>query len=108
MHRFSCLVSISPVVRCSDTVLPNVEVLWIVDVFVGTGLNAIDDLLFALDHSIPFQSVLGAYTGFQINQNSSWDVSGVVALVEEYVLPVTAFCRKVLEVSVLTDAVFLT
>ena len=48
------------------------------------------------------------YPRFQINQDGSGDVSRVVALVVKYILAVAALGRKVFEVSVLADAVFLT
>lgn len=44
VHSLSGLVSISPVVRCSNAVLPDEEVLGIVDVFVRPGLDTVDDL----------------------------------------------------------------
>lgn len=50
----------------------------------------------------------GAYTRFEIDQDRSWYVSSVVALVEEDVFSVAALCRKVLEVSILSYPVLLT
>lgn len=49
-----------------------------------------------------------AYARFQVNQNRSRYVSSIVALVEEYVLPVATFGCKVFEVTILADPVFLT
>lgn len=45
--------------------------------------------------------------GFQVDEDCPWDVPCVVALVEEDVFPVTALRRKILEVSILPNAVFL-
>ena len=52
-------------------------------------------------------TALFTYSRFKINQDCSWDVACVVALVVENVLTVTALSRKVLEVSVLADPVLL-
>lgn len=48
-----------------------------------------------------------SHTRFQINQDSSWDVSSIVALVEKDVFSVAAFGRKVFKVSILADAMLL-
>lgn len=90
MDGLACLVPITPVVSGSYAALANVEVLWVVDILVGTGLYAIDD------------------ARLEIYEDSSRNVSRVVALVVEDIFPITAFCRKVLEVAILIDAVFLT
>jgi hypothetical protein len=47
------------------------------------------------------------YSWFEVDQDGSWDVACVVALVVEDIFAVAAFCGKVLEVPVLTDAVLL-
>jgi len=44
MNWFSRLITISPVVRSSNTIFANEEVLGIVYVFVGTRLNSVDNL----------------------------------------------------------------
>lgn len=46
-----------------------------------------------------------AYSGFQVQENGSWDVARVVGLVEEDIFAVTALSRKVFEVAVAVDAV---
>lgn len=56
-------------------------------------------------HRISFHRT---YSRFQINQDGSGDVSRVVALVVEDIFAVAALGRKIFEVSVLADAVFLT
>lgn len=43
----------------------------------------------------------------EINENGARDVSRIVALVVEHVLPIAAFGRKVLEGTVLADSVLL-
>lgn len=67
----------------------HVKVLRIVYILVRPGLDSIDD------------------TRFQVDQNRAGDVSRVVALVVENVLAVTALGRKVLEISITADAMFL-
>lgn len=47
------------------------------------------------------------YSRFQIYQDGSRYVSGIVALVEEYIFPVAAFGGEVFQVSVLADSVLL-
>lgn len=89
VDQLSCLISISPVVGCTHPILPNEKVLGVVDVFVGARLNTVDD------------------TRFQIYQNRSRDVSRIVGLVEEDIFAVTALCRKFLQVTILTDPMFL-
>lgn len=49
-----------------------------------------------------------AHTRFEIDQDCSWYISGVVTLVEEDVFSVAAFSRKVLEVAIFSNAVLLT
>lgn len=44
MHGLAGLVAVAPVVGCADAVLADEEVFGIVDVFVGAGLDAVDDL----------------------------------------------------------------
>jgi hypothetical protein len=53
MYRLSRLVSITPIVRRTSTVLADVKVLGVVDVFVWTGLDAVDDLCMLLAN-MPF------------------------------------------------------
>lgn len=48
-----------------------------------------------------------AYSRFQVYQDGPRDVSGIVALVEKDVFPVAPFGRKVLQVAILANAVFL-
>lgn len=45
VHRLAGLVAVAPIVSGADAVLSNEEVFGVVDVFVGAGLNAVDDLL---------------------------------------------------------------
>ena len=89
MHRLAGLVSITPVVAGTYAALSNEEVFRVVDVLVRAGLDAVDD------------------AWLEVDQDGPGDVSGVVALVEEDVLAVAALARKVLEVAILVDAVFL-
>lgn len=48
-----------------------------------------------------------AYSGLQVNQDRSGNISGIVALVVKHIFAVTALRGKVLEVTVLADAMFL-
>lgn len=89
MDGLACLVTITPVVAGADAALANIEVLWVVDVLVGTALDSVDD------------------SGLQINQDGSWDVPSIVALVEEDVFAVTAFRCKVFESSILINSMLL-
>jgi len=89
VDQLSRLISISPVVCCTHPILPNEKVLGVVDVFVGARLDTIYD------------------TRFQIYQNRSRNVSRIVGLVEEDIFAVTALCRKFLQVTILTDPMFL-
>jgi len=41
IHRLSRLVSITPVIRRTYTILANIEVFWVVDVFVWTRLDTV-------------------------------------------------------------------
>lgn len=83
----------------------DVEVLGVVDVLVRACLNSIEDLRPV--QRLPCQGIKTSYSGFEIHQNGAWDVARVVGLVEEDILAVAAFCRKVLEVAIAIDAVFL-
>lgn len=89
VHRLAGLVSITPVVAGTYTALSNEEVFRVVDVLVRAGLDAVYD------------------AWLEIDQDGSGDISGIVTLVEEDVLAVAALARKVLEVAILVDAVFL-
>ena len=102
MHQFSSLVSITPVVRSTNTILSDKEVLWIIDVLVRALLDTIDDLK---DQPVSqlirghFNTKIPAsttYTRFEIDEDSSGNVSGIVGLVEEDILAVTTFRSKVL------------
>jgi len=68
----------------------NIEVLRVVDVLVGTGLDIVDD------------------ARLEVEQDGAWDVASVVGLVEEDILAVAAFGREVFEVPVTVDAVLKT
>lgn len=48
------------------------------------------------------------YTRFEVDQDCSRNIAGVIALVVEDVFPVTALGREILEVAILADSVFLT
>jgi hypothetical protein len=65
----------------------NEEVLWVVNVLVGTGFDCID------------------YAWFEVQQDCTRDVACIVRLVEENVFAVAAFGCKVFEVAILRDAV---
>lgn len=78
MHQLARLVTITPVVCSSDSILADKEVFWIVDVLVWSGSNAIKD------------------TGFEVYENRTGDVPCVVRLVEEDILPVTTLSREIL------------
>ena len=45
---FRSLVAVAPVVGGAHAVFADVEVFGVIDVFVGAGLNAVDDLCFSL------------------------------------------------------------
>jgi hypothetical protein len=47
------------------------------------------------------------YAGFQVDQNSPRDVSRVIRLIEEHIFPVSALCRKVLEIPILAYTMLL-
>lgn len=114
-YGLAALVSVTPVVGGTHAILADVEVLGVVYVLVGAGLDAVEDLskLFLAHVSQlpqPHHVVIvvgNTHPGLQVDQDRAGDVSGVVALVVEDVLAVTALGRKVLEVAILADAVFL-
>lgn len=115
MNRLSCLISITPVVCGSNTILANKEIFGIVDILVRASLNSVDNLLtpdiskiHAFPHTSIFNERQSTYTWLQINQYRSRDIPCIVRLVEEYILSVTTFSRKVLKVAILTYAMFLT
>jgi hypothetical protein len=85
----------------------DVEVLGVVNVLVGTGLDSIDDLS-SVQHGLENGRGGCAYSRFQVHQDGAWDVARIVGLVEEDILAVAAFGSKVLEIAVAIDAVFLT
>lgn len=89
MNLFSRLVSVAPNVTSTYAIFPYVKVLGVVDVFVGPGLDSVND------------------TGLEVYKNGSGDISGVVALVVKDIFAVASLTREILEVSVLADAVFL-
>jgi hypothetical protein len=89
MYRLPCLVSIAPVVGGSHTILADVEVLGVVYVSILTRLYTVN------------------YPWLEVDEDGPWDVSCVVALVVKDIFAVAAFGRKVLEVPVLVDAMFL-
>ena len=67
-------------------------------------MDGVEDLpRSALDAAIDVQKV---YPRLKIEKNGSWDVASVVGLVEENVFAVTAFCRKVFQITVSIDTVF--
>ena len=45
LHSFTCSIPCSPIVASTHSILSDEEILGIVDVLVGTGLYAIDDLV---------------------------------------------------------------
>lgn len=45
LHDLACRIACSPVVSRANTLLPDKEVLWIVDVSVRTSLDGIEDLI---------------------------------------------------------------
>lgn len=90
MNLFTRLIPITPNVAGTHPVLPYVKVLGIINILVRTRLDPVNN------------------TGLEVDQDRSRDISGVVALVEKDIFAVTALGRKVLEVSILTDSVFLT
>ena len=67
----------------------HVAVLGIIDILVGPRHDPVDD------------------SRLKVEQDGAGDVARVVGLVEEDIFAVAAFRRKVLEVTVLIDAVFL-
>ena len=89
MNRLGSLVAFTPVVSGTHAILADVKVLRIVNVLVGALLNAV------------------YHPGLEIDEDSSWNIAGVIALVEEDVLAIAALGGKVLEVSILVDAMFL-
>ena len=89
MDGLACLVPITPVVAGSYAAFTNIEVLRVVNVLVLAALDAVDD------------------TRLEIDQDCSWDISSVVTLVEEDILPVASFSGKVLEIAILVNAVLL-
>lgn len=89
VNGLSGLVSITPVVPCTDATFADVKVLWVIDVLVRAILYAIDD------------------SRFEVYQYGSGDISRVVTLIVEDVLTIAALCREVFEVPVLIDTVLL-
>jgi hypothetical protein len=83
-------VSHAPVVARARAIFVYVKVLGVIDVLVCARLDRVE------------------HAGLEIEENGSWDVPRVVRLVEEDVLAVAAFGRKVFEVAVAVDAVLLT
>jgi hypothetical protein len=67
----------------------DVEVLRIVDVFVGTCPDGIDN------------------SWLEIEEDGAWDITGIVRLVEEDIFAVAAFAREILKIAVLINAMFL-
>jgi hypothetical protein len=76
-----------PVVAGAGAVLVDVEVLRVVYILVGPGLDGVDDAV------------------LEVEQDGARDVARVVGLIEEDVLAVAALGGKVLEVAILVDAV---
>jgi hypothetical protein len=68
----------------------HVKVLGVVNILVCAGLYAVYD------------------SRFEVEEDRARDISCVVGLVEEDILPVSPLCCKILEVSVLVDAVLAT
>ena len=105
------MISISPVVCSSHAIFANEEVLGVVYVLVRTSLDSIDDLdiaELALAHPIGAPAyMVDTHTRFQVDQDRSGDISRVIRLVEKYILPVTALCRELFQVAILTYAMFL-
>lgn len=89
MDGLSRLVSITPVVTSANAALANVKVLGVIDVLVRTRLNTVYD------------------AGFQVYEDRSGYISCIVTLVVEDILAITAFGRKVFQVAILVDSVFL-
>lgn len=90
MHSLTRLIAVTPVVAGSDAVLADVKVLGIVNILVRPCLDTVD------------------YAWLQVDQYGSGNVSCVVALVVENVFAIAALSRKLLEVPILANAVFLT
>jgi hypothetical protein len=90
VHLLAHAVSHAPVVPRARAVLVYVEVLGIVNVLVGARLDRVE------------------HSRFEIEENGAGNVARVVGLVEENILAIAAFGRKVLEVAVSVDAVLLT
>jgi len=89
VNLFTSLIPITPNVAGTHAILAYVKVLGIINILVGPRLDPVNN------------------TRLEIDQDRSRDVSGVVALVVKDIFAVTALGRKVLEVSILTDSVFL-
>ncbi len=130
LYRLPSRIPRSPIIASTNTLLADEKVLRIVDVLVGSRLYAIDDLSPCSISPNPHEARStgpNAYPRLEVKQNSSWYVSRIVTLpvlsqlhehledidsgsclVEEHIFSVPALGREVLEISVLTDAVFLT
>lgn len=107
MHKFSVLVSVTPIVSCPDAIIADVEVLGVVDVPVWPCLYAVDDLH---DLSYETNSNFGGsatHPRFEVDQDGSRNIARIVALVVEDVLAVAAFCCEVLKITILADPMFL-
>jgi len=89
VHLLAHAVAHAPVVARAAAFLVDVEVLRVVDVLVRARLDRLE------------------HPRLQIQQNGARDVARIVGLVEEDILAVAALGRKVLEVAVAIDAVFL-
>jgi hypothetical protein len=108
IHRLTTLVTITPVVGRAYTIFTHIEVLGVVNVLVGPCLDTVDNLQKLLSTRSPRQyRIVRTHPRFQIDQNSSGNISRVVALVIKDIFAVTTLGREVLEVSILADTMFL-
>lgn len=109
-NRLATLITITPVIRRTHTILADIKVLGVVDVFVRPRLDAVDDLPTTSMFSIRVSSSKArgeTYSRFQVYQDRSRDVSCIVTLVVEHVLAVAALGRKLLEVAISSDSMLL-
>lgn len=90
MHLTAQLVAHRPIITRACAFLVNIEIFRVVDIFVWTGLDTID------------------YPWLKIEKDSAGNVSCVVGLVEEDILAITTFRRKVFEIAILIDPMLLT
>jgi hypothetical protein len=118
-------ITSTPIVSGTNALLSDKEILRVVNVFVGTGLNAVENLIETLQlifrKAPPQMSIvpsvlslirsLGEYIGYRHSVKERVSISlqdrelqeDILAyLVKENILAITTLCRELLQISILT------